>query len=331
MNATDPSGFFLKKLGRSLIKGAVKIFGAEVVNMVGSFVAGYVGGAIGVAAWNYEFARAMGVSSSDALRGAAISLVTAAAYSSIGAQNWSLPGKAIAHGIVGGTASVLQGGKFGHGFVSAGVAKWANVNDMYGSAQGFGHTLARVSIAAVIGGTVSEATGSKFANGAQSAAMGQLFNGEGEAARSNAQKGNSLNAQSRDCAGRPCRTGNNQGGNENGLNIDVSNNVGGTLSVRGGFILVGAIDVVVSDGKVQLYLGAGLGAGLSISAAGGIKAGETSGITAKVSAAGGFGGMVRASGRFSESGVSGAAQVGTGGGASVSTTVGYTFTLFERE
>ncbi|MDZ7922830.1 MAG: hypothetical protein U5M23_01960 [Marinagarivorans sp.] len=89
----------------------------------------------------------------------------------------------VAQGMVGGAMSVLQGGKFGHGFVSAGVAKLANVNGMYGTQQGIGHTIARVAMAAIIGGTVSEATGGKFANGARTAALAQLFNGEGEARR----------------------------------------------------------------------------------------------------------------------------------------------------
>ncbi|MFC4700472.1 RHS repeat domain-containing protein, partial [Glaciecola siphonariae] len=77
LSYTDPSGYLwnnitkpFKKLGRSIIRGASKIFGAELVNFIGSAVATYFGGAWGAAAWSYEFTRAMGGTSSGALRGA---------------------------------------------------------------------------------------------------------------------------------------------------------------------------------------------------------------------------------------------------------------------
>ncbi|MDZ7922612.1 MAG: RHS repeat-associated core domain-containing protein [Marinagarivorans sp.] len=181
MNATDPSGYI--KILRKAIKSLSKIFGSEVVNFFGTILFSYLGGPLGTALWSYEFARANGISPKDAMKGAAISYVSGAAFGAIGRSNFNLATKAVMHGIVGGTASVLQGGKFGHGFVSAGVAKLANVNGMYGTQQGIGHTIARVAMAAIIGGTVSEATGGKFANGARMAAMAQLFNGEGEARR----------------------------------------------------------------------------------------------------------------------------------------------------
>ncbi|MDX9701291.1 MAG: hypothetical protein RBT55_17105, partial [Rhodocyclaceae bacterium] len=57
-----------------------------------------------------------------------------------------------------------QGGKFGHGFVSAGVtagaAPYVSSNIVAGTAT-----------SAIIGGTVSEMTGGKFANGARSGAF----------------------------------------------------------------------------------------------------------------------------------------------------------------
>lgn len=77
------------------------------------------------------------------------------------------------HATVGGVMSVLQGGKFGHGFVSAGVTKgFTNVQlaaDDIG--EGFGAV-----VAGLIGGTVSEATGGKFANGFQTSVFQYLFN-----------------------------------------------------------------------------------------------------------------------------------------------------------
>jgi RHS repeat-associated protein len=191
LNSTDPSGYL--KILRKAIKSLSKVFGAEVVNFFGSLAFGYFGGPLGAALWSYEFARAHGVSASDALKGAAIAFVSSQAYTNIGQSSLSFPMKVLAHGVVGGVTSYAQGGKFWHGFLSAGVTKALNINGMYGTQQGFGHTLARVSMAAIIGGTVSEATGGKFANGAKTAALAQLFNGEGEASRAeaakNAQKG----------------------------------------------------------------------------------------------------------------------------------------------
>jgi RHS repeat-associated protein len=84
----------------------------------------------------------------------------------------SLVAQGAAHGVVGGVLAELQGGKFGNGFISAGL----------GFAAGAGGTLAnfdKVSngvLAIVVGGTTSEITGGQFANGAVTAAMGYLFN-----------------------------------------------------------------------------------------------------------------------------------------------------------
>lgn len=80
------------------------------------------------------------------------------------------------HGVTGGLLSVLQGGKFGHGFLSAGLTKVANVNAlMPGSNTALDVT--RTVVPAMIGGTISRITGGKFANGAITAAFAQAFNG----------------------------------------------------------------------------------------------------------------------------------------------------------
>lgn len=60
--------------------------------------------------------------------------------------------------------SDLQGGKFGHGFISAGVGAIA------GGAFGKAPTN-RIIGSAVVGGTLSKITGGKFANGALTAAF----------------------------------------------------------------------------------------------------------------------------------------------------------------
>ncbi|MGY6555447.1 MAG: hypothetical protein ACXIUM_13100 [Wenzhouxiangella sp.] len=79
----------------------------------------------------------------------------------------------LAHGAAGGTISHLQGGKFGHGFVSAGVSKSfsTRIDGAFG-----GNTLAQGTATAIVGGTTSRLTGGKFANGAVTAAMAYAFN-----------------------------------------------------------------------------------------------------------------------------------------------------------
>ncbi|WP_422139001.1 RHS repeat domain-containing protein [Endozoicomonas sp. ALC020] len=196
LNAVDPSGYFfkwvkkkIKKITRSVIKGLSKVFGPELVNIVGSFVAGYYGGAAGVAAWNYEFARAMGASSGDALKSGAIAGASAFAFNAIGAKfngaegTWNAAGGAAhiaAHAITGGVISELQGGKFGHGFISAGFTKFATSNMNVIQGKSAAAVAGRTTVAALIGGTASKLTGGKFANGAQTAAMAHLFNAEGK-------------------------------------------------------------------------------------------------------------------------------------------------------
>jgi hypothetical protein len=70
----------------------------------------------------------------------------------------------IVDGINGGIFSVLQGGKFGHGFVSSAVG-----NAMSGA--GGNNPYMRVAVSAMVGGTISAVTGGKFFNGAASAAF----------------------------------------------------------------------------------------------------------------------------------------------------------------
>lgn len=163
LSYTDPSGYnFVKKFGRKLIRGAAKIFGAELVNLVGSFVAGYFGGPWGAAAWQYEFTRAMGGSSSGALRGAFTAYVTAGLS---GYSTGNAFGDFLVRGAIGGASSYLNGGNFGHGFWSAGLSHAA------GGTNATSNPYANVVFSAAIGGTISKVTGGKFANGVYSAAF----------------------------------------------------------------------------------------------------------------------------------------------------------------
>lgn len=70
------------------------------------------------------------------------------------------PAKTAAAGAAGGVSSELGGGKFGHGFLSAGVGFWTGLK--FGGSPNFGKFMG----SAIVGGTLSEVTGGKFANGA---------------------------------------------------------------------------------------------------------------------------------------------------------------------
>src|SRR6056297_1559993 len=66
----------------------------------------------------------------------------------------------------------MQGGKFGHGFISAGVSKAATPGVTSSSLN----TFQQGAVLAIVGGSVSRVTGGKFANGAVTAAMAFSFN-----------------------------------------------------------------------------------------------------------------------------------------------------------
>ena len=144
----------------------------------------------------FLFGAAAGGISTGSLRGALIGGLSGLAFHHIGASfdgkvdsGWFAEngfGHVFTHAFTGGVVSELQGGKFGHGFFSAGVAKAANVNDIFGTAAE--DATLRIVTAAIIGGTVSELTGGKFKNGAATAAFAQAFNGEASADKKELEK-----------------------------------------------------------------------------------------------------------------------------------------------
>ena len=173
LNLTDPSGYsFIDRLlnpFKSAIRSVMRALGSDVSSaLIGacSFAPGAWSIACAAGA-SYDHARAFGASSLDARRSgvsAAFMATVAWGVKTYGGNLDMASRMAIAAGS-GGVASVIQGGKFGHGFVSAGVTAAASP---YVSSKGdvFG-TVA----SAIIGGTVSEMTGGKFANGARSGAF----------------------------------------------------------------------------------------------------------------------------------------------------------------
>jgi len=77
-------------------------------------------------------------------------------------------GNVAAHAVSGGVLEVLRGGKFGHGFVSAGLFAAVSPNLK-------GDRFAQGVQATILGGSISQLTGGKFANGAVSAVFQQAF------------------------------------------------------------------------------------------------------------------------------------------------------------
>ncbi|NMR26074.1 hypothetical protein HH219_11095 [Pseudoalteromonas sp. NEC-BIFX-2020_015] len=110
--------------------------------------------------------------------------MTAAVSGEIGAKldfdvgGWTAVQNVASHAMVGGVSAVLQGGKFGHGFVSSLVTA-SMKGFMNPKTTEFGNAYSRTAIAGVVGGTVSKLTGGKFANGAVTSAMQWWYNAEG--------------------------------------------------------------------------------------------------------------------------------------------------------
>lgn len=207
LSYTDPSGHFFKKFA-GLIAGAaltIATGGAAspfLASWYGAAGLGAITGAVGAA-----------VNGGNIIQGAVIGAFSAAAFYGVGShfdgmaqgnqaaraatleslgiddaliqQHISQIGltagqaamKIAAHALVGGTMSVLQGGKFGHGFASAGVAQ-AFAGRIGNIDKGSRFSLKRVAAAAVLGGTASKISGGKFANGAVTGAFSRAFNDE---------------------------------------------------------------------------------------------------------------------------------------------------------
>ncbi len=211
LNGTDPTGYFsLKKelkngwnKVRPLVGAIVGIALAVWMPWDGGFGAMVAYGAIAGGAG----AAANGGNVSDVIRGAAIGGASAAAFFGvakaipsaasaaeagknafrIGKNAWMTAGNfaklVVAQGMVGGVMSVLQSGKFGHGFASAGISKLATPGIL-----SMDNVIAESIASGMVGGTVSEATGGKFANGATTAAFLYAFNA-GSTAIKDAQEG----------------------------------------------------------------------------------------------------------------------------------------------
>ncbi|MCF2910861.1 hypothetical protein L1285_21370 [Pseudoalteromonas sp. DL2-H2.2] len=201
MSYTDPSGYLFKKL-----KKAINSVFKAVNKALGDF-APLVSIGLGIwAPWGTGFWASIGTGAlaggiaTGSLKGALTGAFTAGMFHGIGTHFQGLAdsagvlstgakiGKVLAHGLAGGISSVMSGGKFGHGFVSAGFTQaFSGVIDKIGGRIGnitsgsYFDTInraKRIIASAVVGGTASSITGGKFVNGAITGAFSRGFNDE---------------------------------------------------------------------------------------------------------------------------------------------------------
>jgi hypothetical protein len=196
---TDPSGYgFLSEVFDDFL--GLDHVNPQLAQVVVGIASIYCGGAYAacVGAGTAAIASGNGASTADALRAGVISGVSAAAFQAVAqgyaGADWATTGGSIGigggaylnaggfaalvatQGAAGGVMSVLQGGKFGHGFASAGFSKLASPFLPTTGIRFKGLDIGQVAAAAIIGGTASELSGGKFANGAVTAAFVNLLN-----------------------------------------------------------------------------------------------------------------------------------------------------------
>ncbi len=206
---TDPSGYFFKKLFRSIkkfvkrpINLVKKIYKAPyqlakkalreiakvpILNAIVGAAACTFGGPLVCAAFSAMSTYAVTGSLSAGLKAGLIAYSTAAISGYIGGStDFGTVGtikaeRVIAHDVVGGITSELRGGKFGQGFLSSAFTK--SVSGFIQRGAEFitrGASVVSDMVGAmgeaVVGGTASVLGGGKFSNGAQTAAIQYLFN-----------------------------------------------------------------------------------------------------------------------------------------------------------
>ena len=174
LSYTDPSGFFFKKLFK-----AVKKYWRTIASIV---IAVYLPGASFLTGWSTAATGAFvgfvsGAVATGSLRGALTGALTGAMFGGLHGMEAGA-GKVVMHGLSGGIGSVLNGGKFGHGFFSAGFTQFASMKGWMPKigANTASQRIKNALAAAVVGGTMSRLTGGKFASGAITGAFSRLLN-----------------------------------------------------------------------------------------------------------------------------------------------------------
>ena len=204
LNATDPTGYFgivqyaMGRIARATGQEWIVQL-ATIASCAGGNIPACIGGTM---AATYGYTGDVGAS----IKAGAMAGVSAAAFQGIaqGIQgaNWAKMGGVetawynagakvalnptgftalvAAQAMAGGVMAKLQGGKFGHGFASAGFSKVAGAAFGGLESVSIGNIdVGQVVVAAIIGGTASHISGGKFGNGAVTAALLNIYNQQG--------------------------------------------------------------------------------------------------------------------------------------------------------
>lgn len=179
---TDPTGqfgilgglalgwFMHNNVHKGLIRGAMRSLGPNATGLAVGVGCSFAGpwGILCAAGGSYDAARAFGASSKEARQAAVAGAFTAAVGYGLNVKYGGQVtyGRVAISALAGGIAAEIQGGKFGNGFVAAGLT--TAVMPQVGH---IGNDFGRTVVGAIIGGTISEATGGKFVNGAISGAI----------------------------------------------------------------------------------------------------------------------------------------------------------------
>ncbi len=188
LSYTDPTGYARLRKGawRTILAIAITVYTAGAANQL-LFTAGLSPTSLAAAATMkiQAFSLIVGGGSvsggiaSGSLKGAIKGGIIAAVTFGIGhgAEGGFSPfsngGKMFAHSVVSGISAEIDGGKFGHGFVSAVLSRNIGKGTIFDHNRVGG---AAIVTNAILQGTISEVTGGKFANGAMSAAFRVAFN-----------------------------------------------------------------------------------------------------------------------------------------------------------
>lgn len=164
---------FIRQYGAAIVTIAVGIIAAPLGPVIAGALAGFAGGFVGTLLNGGDIGDAFKVGIKGAIQGA----ISGGAFSGVGTaiKTASQFVKVVAKGVTGGVLSIMRGGKFQHGFLSAATTQlftpYVNAIDSSNASVSVQRTVA----AAIVGGTASELSGGKFVNGAVTGAFSHMF------------------------------------------------------------------------------------------------------------------------------------------------------------
>jgi RHS repeat-associated protein len=167
-------------------------------------VATYYGSPLAGAGVAAGISGAEGGHGADVFKAFILTYSESALYQDIGNANISVPEQALAAGFVGGTISAANGGKFGPGFLAAGVSTLVGpyVQGVADGNRGLG-----TALSATVGGVTSVLGGGKFANGAITSAFAYVassINEDADTASGRSSTGSAAEVESQRRGGGCC-------------------------------------------------------------------------------------------------------------------------------